>query len=282
MKQNTTRKSKLGSYSALAGSMLAVAGSASAQIKHSNVNPDSVLSFGEMMSIDLDTNGTPDFNFSVVQFTSTSSSSFSVNVAMVSVIGNPNNAIIGSLYSGYPFPTALNGGDSIKANSAWNDQAVNNGNQYMGVFYSPNSYGNFPNTVNKFVGVRFSNGSQTFYGWIRLSLSATSNMMTINDYAYQTNGNGLIAGQADFAGVEDLIAGNVNIHSFEKTVYIHVKDIQAVQGNVVVANMLGETVHTCELRQSAQQVDLSFLTTGMYFVTVNLGDRSLMKKVYIY
>jgi hypothetical protein len=280
--QKNTRKSKLGSYSVLAGSLLAAAGTANAQIKYSNVNPDSVLGFGEIMSIDLDTNGTPDFVINMTQVSSSSSSA--LNEALITVVGNPNNAVIGSLYSGYPIPTALNAGDSIKANSAWNAQSVNGGVQYLGLFYPPNTaFGNFPNTTNRFIGVRFSNGSQTFYGWIRISLNASVTQLTVNDYAYQSNGNAIQAGQHDIAGVEDLVQNsNVRIHSFEKTVYINVTDDQLLNGEVNITNMLGETVSQCELKQRAQQVDLSSFTTGMYFVTVRFGDKAVVKKVYIY
>src|SRR6185295_2129790 len=97
--QTTSRKSKLGSYSALAGSLLAVAGTASAQFRYSDVNPDAVLGFGDSLVIDMDTNGTPDFSFRLDQFTS---STIPANVARIYVRGDPGNAVIGSMYSIYP------------------------------------------------------------------------------------------------------------------------------------------------------------------------------------
>jgi hypothetical protein len=74
----------------------------------------------------------------------------------------------------------------------------------------------------------------------------------------------------------------VKIHSFEKTVYIHVNDAAPVEGNVVITSLPGQVVHQCALQQNAQQIDLSGLATGVYFVNVTCGDKNFVKKIYIY
>lgn len=284
MKKNYDRKSKLSSYSAMAGSLLAIAGSADAQIKYTNVNPDSVLTNGESMVIDLDTNGTPEFVITMSQMTSSSSSSSTAYAALITVLNNPNNAVTGSLYSGaYPLPYAKNLGDTIKASLPWNNQTLNGGVQYLGIKVSSAQLGNFLNTNSKFIGVRFMANTNTYYGWIRVSLNAACTQLTVLDYAYQSNGAHIICGQTNSLGVEENdLSSFVNIHSFEKTVYLDVDKSIQLNGEVQITNLLGENVHTCSLEANTQKIDLSTLNTGIYFVTLHHEKGDVVKKIYIY
>jgi hypothetical protein len=55
--------------------------------------------------------------------------------------------------------------------------------------------GNFRNTTDKYLAVRFYSGTQLYYGWIRFSVTSTDTV-TLKDYAYQSSGTPFIlAGQ---------------------------------------------------------------------------------------
>lgn len=271
---------KLNAYAAAAGT-LALAGAADAQIVYTDINPDTIVHDSLTYSLDFDNNSQPELIFSTV--VSSSSSSSPAHLAIVGVTGNPNNAILGSIYAAnYPFPFAMNNGDSISGTgTTWNAVPFNGGIQYLGVTYGSTTYGNWVGVNDKYLGVRFNIGSNVHYGWVRLSVSANSDTIIIKDYAYEIlPGVGLTAGQ--LTGMHDQTSpGNINVFSSANTVVISNPDY-AKGGTIRILNTIGEIVYEGEMTDETMRISLEGKASGIYLVQFVRDDKQLTKKVYIH
>lgn len=269
---------KLNAYAAAAGT-IAAAGAANAQVIYTDINPDTVLHDSLIYNLDFDNNGQPELRFETVSY---QASSGFVNLALVNVLGNTNNATLGSLYSSsYPFPFSMNNGDSISGNNTnWRPASINSGVQYLGVVYGTYTFANWLGVSDKYMGVRFRIGANTHYGWVRLSVTSNADTITIKDYAYQEMpGVGITAGQ--LVGMPQYSQNNnINIFASQNTVVI--RNTEFDKGGVVrVMNTLGETISETAITEENMRISLEGKAAGIYFVEVVRNDERFTKKVYI-
>lgn len=270
---------KLNAYAAAAGT-IAVAGAANAQIVYTDINPDTVIHDSLFYNLDMDNNGQPELRFETVTY---QLSSGSVQFAVVGVLGNPNNATIGSIYStSYPFPFSMNNGDSISStNTNWQAQTINGGVQYLGAVYGSYTYANWLGVNDKYLGVRFRIGTNTHYGWVRLSVSPGADTITIKDYAYQTlPGVGITAGQ--LVGMPKY-TDNPNISIFASQHTVVIRNTEHEKGGIVrIVNTLGQTISETAITEENMRISLEGNAPGIYFVEVQRNDERFTKKVYIH
>ena len=173
-------------------------------------------------------------------------------------------------------------GDSISfTNTGWQNQAVNNGVQYLGVVYGSSTYANWVGVNDKYLGVRFSIGANTHYGWVRLSVSASVANITIKDYAYQTlPGVGITAGQ--LVGIPTAPQNN-NINVFASANTVVINNTESEKGGVVrIVNTLGQSVYESAVTEENMRISLEGQAPGIYFVEVLRDGSHFTKKIYIY
>jgi hypothetical protein len=270
---------KLNAYAAAAGTIVA-AGAAHAQINYVDINPDTILHDSLVYNLDFDNNGQPELRFETVVY---QASFGTVHLAQVNVLGDTTNAVLGSLYSSqYPLPFALNNGDSISGtNPSWNAQPMNNGLQYLGINVMTYNYGNWLGATDKYLGVRFKIGTETHYGWVRLSVTSIADSIIIKDYAYEALPNiGLTAGQT--VGIHDHSAlGNVRIFSSANTVVVNNPEF-AKGGTIRILNTIGETVYEGQATDETTRISLEGSPVGIYLVQFIRDGQSFTQKVYIH
>lgn len=214
MKKASTLSEKIKAYSTLAGSVVALAPAANAQINYTDINPDSVFTNPGSFDIDINNDAINDFQFNLSKtnssttFISTYSSYFyfairsSTNSLRISPLGTAGNQILSAGY-----PAALNLNDPITKAQSFNGSSSQLLANYSYTYFrfvssfsaSTNtyrySYGNFLNASNKFLGVRVVTSGDTLYGWVRLDVAGQVSGYTVKDYAFQTcPGIGIKAG----------------------------------------------------------------------------------------
>lgn len=173
--------------------------------------PDSViLNTGTAQyDTDLDIDGDSNFDF---RFRSVSSG----GLGFVQLSGNTYLTNF-ALTNGSNDLLALNAGATIDASSTTWTQ-LNSTNQSVANYFGSAS-GPFAGQNNKYVGIRFITGSNTYYGWVELSASGTAiNSYTIHRFAYNSVANqGILAGQgcsASFTMPSSIcIGGSVSVSS---------------------------------------------------------------------
>lgn len=276
----STITKKLKAYSAAAGAMTAFAGVANGQIVHTDIVPDSVITNGESFNLNMDNTGPAEFTFSQLTYLD-SLGNPEVWISQVDV-NAPTSAIVGSVFSSsYPFPFALNNGDSIAASAGadWRDGTVNSGVQYLGVVYGSYTFCNFRG-VDKFMGVRFNISGQPHYGWVRLYVSPLADTIVVKEYAYQTLPNvGLTAGQ--LVGIETQETTPVRVFAYNNVLHIN-RESNGDAAVITVYNSMGQTVYTEQSAENNYTHSLDNLATGIYTVNVTTSTGITSRKIYIH
>ena len=171
----------------ISGAMLFSA-SANAQIVYTDVNPDSTITFLgssgiKSYNVDLNNDGISDYSISSVRNGNICQHGGMVYRSQVSVSAFNTNAVVAVTSTTYPlamnFNNVISSGLSLSAS---------------GLVYST-YWGNcgtgslnlWPNSVDRYLGLKLTVGANTYYGWARmLVVFGTQPTFTIKDYAYNS------------------------------------------------------------------------------------------------
>ncbi len=266
----------------MAGSIVAVAGTASAQVIYTDIEPDVMLDqSGSVYMIDLDNNAANDFTLGLSH--STSAGGNSVN----RIFAKPYNGSIGGTHSGvYHFPYALEAGEMIDANIPWQNaasQTMGKGILLPGSSSLYSVFGKWYGVEDRYIPLRFKIGTNKFYGWARLDVSGLVNAITIKDIAYNPTANeGLFAGQGDPTAIAAVpTAQPVTIFAYDGVLHATLISQQLDNASLLMTNMMGQQVKSLKLNNSSTQVDVSDLAYGIYAVTVINGGAVYTQKIAI-
>ena len=175
-----------------------------------------------------------------------------------------NNAYSGNIVGGIHLPWALSAFNSICDTLAtWYD-ANNPGTMAWGT-----SIGNWAGVTDKYLALKLMVGINTYYGWARLDLLATSASFTIKDYAYNSTPNAcILSGQNRLVNDADSIKKSFSIfpNPFNSTttlkIFGNIDDV-----NLTIYNLYGQAIKQMN-KISAQTVSLfrDNLPSGLYFI----------------
>lgn len=272
MKKNSGNfQKKLKSYSVLAGTIVA-ANQVSAQVVYTDIIPDSTVNTdGGMYNLDLNNDGSVDFAFNL---TVTTSSSYTVNKVGVNALNS--NMVAGNATLAYIYPTAMNPGDTVGAALTWNIGSSMSMGSYFG---SPNSFGNFLGTTDKYIGLKLDVSGVTYYGWARLDVDSIATSFTIKDYAYMNNPGQPIVIGALTTGIEKDQISNVTVYNDNRV--IHINNPLSEPISVSITNSLGQQVYSKTQNSGETQISLDNAVFGIYFVNVRTPETNYTKKILI-
>jgi hypothetical protein len=290
-KENSTLVKKLKQYSAITAPMIALAGVANAQVIYTDISDVTLSTPGDSYDLDLNNDGNVDF---VLQLqTNTSFQRAGIAPYPLST-GNPN-AILGTYYFAnpaiFPYPALLAQGDPINAaqpqfNLASIAFTVSSNLVYIQPaflsIYNGSTYGKWQGGVTDgYVGLKFTDGTDNFFGWARCDVNDVATQIVIKDYAYNTNPDqALFAGQGDPAGIGTVNqSSSFNVFGFEGVANVFVNDGKFDGTTVTITNMLGQTMVNQVLNNRSSRFDLNQFGKGIYMVTVQRGDEVFSKKV---
>lgn len=204
MKNKSTLK-KLANYSALASSILVVNDQASAQVIYTDINPDVVLVPDyydpQFLSIDVDNNSVNDFKVAFT-FSYSSSAYESENFIKASLqcygsngadaFSSVNSELFFTPYSYLSYYVICS---ANVANPKNYGAAINNTLNFLDdpILYELNIEGacdfngGWKNTGDKYAALEFSDGVNTYYGWLRMNFYLLYGFthLIVKDYAYQ-------------------------------------------------------------------------------------------------
>lgn len=280
MKNTSTLNKKLKSYSAIAGTVVAAANSADAQIVYTNVTPDTVVNTGGSYDLDLDNDGTIDFQFAV-QHGTYMYGTIPLMYDLAVVVPGTGNAI-DTVAGGQPPAHNLN--DPIGSSLTWVDD-VGASYQLLGLTLPAVAYqaGNFVGVNDKYVGLRFKIGAADHYGWVRIDLNSAVTALTIKDYAYDGTAGTMIPAGSIATGIDEssaLLAHAVTVISSDKTIRVNMNSAKA-EGIVTVTNTLGQEVANAKVTGSQVVIPMDNASTGIYMVTVSQESGRFTQKVIV-
>lgn len=178
-----------------------------------------------------------------------------------------NNAYSGSLVSGNYLPWALSGTASIcDTLSTWYN-SDNPGTMAWG-----SNLGNWVGQNNKYLALKLIVGANTYYGWARLDVDATSASFTIKDYAYQSTPNACIEAGQIVLGIPE-ISTQTFISVFPNPV-ISTTSIRTTghlnNASLTIFNTFGQKVNQVDhLSGQSHTVSLDHLPSGLYFIRLS-------------
>jgi hypothetical protein len=290
----SAKNNKLANYSAMAGAVL-VSGAVDAQITYVDVNPDAVVNgTNSPYNLDFNNDANPDVVFGVQAVNSAGTYSYMGIPFTFTVQGNgagaqagSNAAIVGSITgsSSTFVPTMLINQDVISPTQQFGSGGTLG---FAGLLDVPAfGYNDYPVTqgmwlgaTDKFLGVRFTNGADLHYGWVRLDVAGDATTITIKDYAFNAQPNGsIIAGQ--MVGLEGVSAEQkVTIKPQLDQATINVTP-DLIGGKIALVDMSGRDAKVVDITDINTVISYDKLQTGVYILTARFQNESVTKKVYV-
>jgi len=174
---------------------------ATAAISYSGIQ-DLAINQGSSQDLNLDGDANTDIRLKNYAYTN------GINYQGATVSFFPGQ-IVGFQTNNLYYVKALHAGDTIDATTVgptfYGSMALGN----PSINENPNAQ--FTNVDNAYIGLdfRIKNGSDLFYGWVRVSVNNAAGTFVIHDWAYQTVGGvGILAGDVGTVGVAGDYNGN--------------------------------------------------------------------------
>jgi len=272
---------RLSQYTAAAAAVTIGAAGANAQIVYTDVDPDFMHPGDEIgFGLDMNNDANPDFIIASVDTIITNTAgTFRVRNTVIAGYGTQAaaNAIAGEAPSGYNYALALNMNDMIDNTLNW--IAATNTMAYN--VDSANPYNeNWNGVTDRYLGLRFDAGGNTYYGWARMDVQAEADIWTLKDYAYNAGQVGIEAGATAFIeeGTMDQYVHFINQANNSVIVRLN----EAVTGaNVTVVSASGQVVQSGAVNGSEFVVDMNGLAGGIYMINVTSEQGSITKKMSV-
>lgn len=270
---------KLLKYSLFSVAYLLFHGEGNSEIIYTDVDPDTIFDAnGEGAYLDIDNNGQYDFtvlNLSVSFYTSFYSD-FKEFEDLFAVPYISNNFIAGYAHAYYSsslyFPYALSASEVIGPDLNWQNSPL----QYLGFHLSVNNIPNMcnhcywygesvPETIDKFLGIKFIDTlGLNHYGWIRCDVLDLGRTLVIKDFAYESEVNKpIIAGDSNSDNDNFL-----SYFSYGNLLTVSINDYNMTSFNIVIYNVEGKEVVQNSINSPDYQIELSWLSSGVYIVSV--------------
>lgn len=171
----------LGSYAAVAGSMLAGGAVANAEVIYSGPQNIAVAQFNSLQ-VDLNADGFNDIKFKNYVFGSGNYMGALVNFAPGKLVSFTAGPFSYSYASNLAQGTVIGPASSLA--SFFGSMA----------FGAANPNAQFNVAPDGLVGLTFPAGSNNYFGWVRVAVDQAQGKLTINEWAYENTGESLQAG----------------------------------------------------------------------------------------
>ncbi|MFI5171537.1 MAG: T9SS type A sorting domain-containing protein [Chitinophagales bacterium] len=262
MKKHELRFQRLGKYTVFATAFLA-SQQADTQVVYTDVDPDVVLNPNEFGTIDLDNDGSLDFD--LVNLNDSFATALGIGIYDSQAVAGYMLDFFGTSFA---MASMFDAGEPIGPSLNWMTQ-TNSGNGFWGSLMGFGDFGQWDNVTNKFAGLRIRIGGNDHYGWARFDVTHTK--LTLKDYAYNDTPNASI--NADLVGIQSAQ------QQFTPTVYSNNDFLQIElpsnisSADVVVFDMNGRLLSNEHISSSAT-IQMGEYPQGIYLVKIASGEMS--------
>jgi hypothetical protein len=191
-----------------------------------------------------------------------------------------NNNCIAS----YNHPEKSNAPQSYQNNSSIDESLLWVSYEYGGLLALSTScittffWGNFRGVVDAFIGLKFTDAYGTYYGWIRVDVSADGDWVTIKDFAYEASGNEIITSTVTNINEIYYTTSDIDIYPNPAHNKINVA-IPTDEYNIEVIDLCGKVL----LRESnIATIDISKIPAGIYTLRVSHENGNSQKRIIVY
>lgn len=267
-----------------------------AEVIYTDVVPDVVIDVpGTGVEIDLDGNGTNDFNFlftSTNFFASTYWGGFNFYVINAILATPENDHAIAAFSTGggaYVYPYVINAGIDIGPSAGLFLQ-----NDYQTLLYQfyaiISSAFYYPiiqagewlfGQTDKFIGLQLAEGDSTYYGWVRLTVDPSNRAFTIKDLAFETVADTPIETFLNASPIQTSEQPEVTIHSMNGNVHVACSDFSLLPFTVDMYDNSGKQVWHEDIQTTNALMNTAHLPPGMYIVRAYGQDFSAAQQVVV-
>lgn len=157
-------------------------------------------------------------------------------------------------------PLKLEQGDTIDASGKWvkgNYDALSSGGS-----------GNWTsNALDKYLGFRVKNGTTWNYGWVKMSVASAAVSFTIKEWAYDTTGNAIKAGQKTATAISN-IQNKTELQVYPNPAQNRIVVSKQLNDKVAVHDLAGRRYAVYQQTEPGQTVlDITHLPAGTYILT---------------
>ncbi len=287
-------REKLSKYAAAAAAVTGVAG-VNAQIVYTDpadvtIDDDNNANGLSAIGLDMDNDAAFDFIFGSRDTTINVYGGVDVRYTLVApaVAGNAIAFASTSTYNGntYYQAAAMNNGDGINNTLNWASTTQTMAQEVNFLSYPQYNYtlGFWNGVTDKYLGLRFTTGANTYYGWARLDVSSVADVFTLKDYAYNSTADAAInAGDMGSASLSeaDIDALVHFINQKNNTVLVKVNG-ELSNGVVNVVSTSGQVVQTGNVENGTFVVNMNGLTAGVYMINVTFEEGAITKKMMVH
>ncbi len=263
--------------------------SANAQIVYTDVNPDLTITQSDTGSvshdIDINNDGTTDATISEAWIEGYSPQTGFYTVKRVDV-GCFGGSQLLMYYDGLPLAKPLSNTAIIdSARQSWSDLPfgailVVNGSGAFG------SSGDWSDTTGRYLGIRFLEGGDWLYGWVRVFVAQDSISFTIRDYAYNSIPKQPILagqGQPNFGTTENSFTSTINLFPNPATSHVTI-DLgnynQKVE--VTITDVTRKIMYSTSASETQKiEVNTTDFKAGIYVVQIQAAEFSATKKLVV-
>lgn len=125
-------------------------------------------------------------------------------------------------------------------------------------------------TNSKYLAVRYIDFVDTLYGWIRI-ICPYSNECTVMDYSFSRG----------TVNIESLEINKFKIYPNPTQGHLFIKSSMDEDYEISITNLLGKIVLTASINNGNENVDLSFLSSGIYFISCKFQNKFFTKKIIL-
>ena len=272
-------QNKLSRYTAAAAAVVAASG-ANAQIVYTDptdltVDDDADANGFSAVPLDLNNDLTVDF---IVAARDTTVTGSRYRFTVAAPYGTAS-AIAGETPSGYDYALALTSGDMIDNMLNW--IAATNTMAYN--VDSANPYNeNWNGVTDKYLGLQFTVGGNTHYGWARLDVQAIGDVFTLKDYAYNSTADqGIEAGQTAGLLMEQMESMVHFVNQSDNTVKVVISSA-LTGGKISVISATGAVVSSSAVEGESFIVDMNGLSAGIYVISAEFNEGAMTKKMIVH
>lgn len=282
------KKNLLKKCTAFIVSAMMYSASTNAQIVYTDLIPDKTLSCSttpcnQSYNLDLNNDGTTDFTLNATRYVSTCAQWYTTREAYISSqSGNGACAL------------NMNANDIVDGNLTFSASNVvlRSITSQPGLAWGNcnSSSGILTNGSGGYLGLQFTNGNNTYFGWVHLNVSILNQgpgviFLTVKDYAYNSIPNQpILAGQTVATGVNENSFSS-SIHLFPNPASNNVTinlgtDTRSV--HVSIADITGKIIYFTTASETQKlEVNTTDFTKGVYVVQIQTADFIGTKKLVI-
>lgn len=164
-------------------------------------------------------------------------------------------------------PAKLNSGDSITPSRNW-----------VAANYDPLSasgMGNWQsNATDKYLGFRFKNAdAKWYYGWLKMTIAAGGASFTVQEWAYETTGKKINAGQktasgSGITGTSADAAITIAPNPCRDQIIVNAY----MQGKIYITDIKGSLVYNAAHNNGASTINTKEWAPGNYFIRLDDGN----------